>query len=443
MSTSIKFLFIVLGMLFIMPNSFGMSEITLPAGKRLANHDFLIKSIKKYSDVITLKPNDEYAYINRAYINYLLGNIDLALSDYDKLICLNPKNEEFYLNRGYLKHIVNRREDALSDYNKALEIKPNYAFAYNNIGVVLAELGKISQSMDAYDKAISINPNYAEAYFNRGNLKTKNNKNEDALKDFDTAIKLNPTDSASFNNRGVVKRKLNCNVGALSDFSIAIKLNPEDLTAYTNRGHLKKRYFDSEGAEEDFKTAVKLAESTPNIVERIETQRQLSMDKNSKKNVTPLVNNNSIAQKSASSPQKKESKKISQDSSNSYPANVAIKASVVKVDAHTKTNQLTQTSPINATPEIKTKPVANPEIAECYYIRGLQKFILQNLQGALSDFELAIKHNSQYAEAYYYRAAVKRNLKDESYIDDYKTAVTLNPSLKTITEANVLNILKI
>ena len=73
----------------------------------------------------------------------------------------------------------------------------------------------------------------------------------------------------------------------------------------------------------------------------------------------------------------------------------------------------------------------------------MQKYILQNRDSALADFNMAIKYNPQYAEAYYYRAAIKRDLKDEGFVDDYTKAVQLNPSLKAVNDADVLTILKI
>ena len=56
---------------------------------------------------------------------------------------------------------------------------------------------------------------------------------------------------------------------------------------------------------------------------------------------------------------------------------------------------------------------------------------------------MAIQYNPNYAEAYYYRAAIKRDFKDDGFVDDYKKAVQLNPALKTMNEADVLTILKI
>lgn len=412
----------------------------IPSGK-VINKDSVKKGIESYTQKILTNPKSEESYINRAFLYFLIDDINSAISDYNTLISLNPNNEEFYLNRGYLKHISNRQEEALKDYDMALRIKPDYAFAYNNRGVALAELGRVADSLVAYNTAIKINPNYADAYYNRGNLKTKVEKNEEALEDFNTAIKLNPSDSASFNNRGVVKRKLNYNVGALSDFSIAIKLNPEDITAFANRGRLKKRYYDSEGAEEDFKAAIAIAEESPVLVKEIEVQNQIAAKQHEKQaEQHPILRDSKVStdgiQKIAYN------KNITQAESNIQTA--AVKASVMKVDPKSnKTTELPKPAITKQEPVITTKPVANPKLAECYYIRALQKYILQNRESALKDFNMAIQYNPQYAEAYYYRAAIKRDMKDEGFVEDYQKAITLNPSLKAVNDADVLMILKI
>ena len=419
-----------------------MSVFAEPA--KTVNKDAVLKAIVGYDQKIGTDPKSEDAYINRAYLNYIIGNIQAAIEDYDILISINPKNEEFFLNRGYLKHISNKREEALKDYEAALQVNPRYAFAHNNRGVVLSELGRSEESLTAYNTAIKIDPNYADAYYNRGNLKTRTEKNEEALEDFNNAIKLNPSDSASYNNRGVVKRKLNYDVGALSDFSIAIRLNPEDITAFANRGRLKKRYFDSEGAEEDFKTAVAVANESPVLIKEIEIQKQLA----DSKKTTPTAPVQELSQpKVAQEPiQKIANKQIIQpELKKEEPVKVAsaMQAGVLKVDpGHTKST-ITQTAPVKPAPEITTKPVANPKLAECYYIRALQKYILQNRESALSDFNMAIQYNPEYAEAYYYRAAIKRDLKDDGFVDDYTKAIKINPSLKAVNDADVLMILKI
>lgn len=446
----------VLVTLLVQVNVFAYEQYHSKFTNKTINKTKVLEEIAKDDEAILKNPNVEENYLSRAFLNYLLDNIQEAILDYDKLISLNPNNEEYYLNRGYLKHISNMRNEALKDYDLALKVKPDYAFAHNNKGVVLAELGKKEDSLASYDTAIKIDPNYADAYYNRGNLKTQNNKNEEALEDFNTAIKLNPHDSASFNNRGVVKRKLNFNVGALSDFSIAIRLDPEDITALANRGRLKKRYFDSEGAEEDFKTAINSAEASPVLVKQIEMENKIAEAQRPSVSSTtpdhvkfqsaPAEMNKALRMpkvKTTEDIQKIVNKYNVKESQEENIKTAVVKASVVKMEpSNIKPITKTQTTPVNVAPEITTKPVSNPQLAECYYIRALQKYILQNRESALKDFDMAIQHNPNYAEAYYYRAAIKRDFKDEGFVDDYKKAITLDPKLKSVDEANVLMILK-
>ena len=423
-----NFLIIFLSLLILPAFSF-----EIPQGKMI-NKQAVLAGIEADNKRINTNPQDQSTYIDRAFLYFLIGDIQNAINDYDTLISLNPNNEEYFLNRGYLKHISHKREEALLDYEAAIKLKPNYAFAYNNKGVVLAELGRKNESLAAYNTAIQIDPSYADAYYNRGNLNTRAENNQEALEDFNTAIKLNPKDSASFNNRGVVKRKLNYNVGALSDFSIAIHLNPNDITALANRGKLKKRYFDREGAEEDFKVAISKADESPTIVKEIEYENKVLVDSK------PQLKDSKMA---ADSIQKIASKTNYINSQDNIKT-ATVKASVVKVSPKsTKTTELPAPKITKSEPNITTKPVANPQLAECYYIRALQKYILQNRESAMKDFNMAIEHNPNYAEAYYYRAAIKRDYKDQGFIDDYKKAIQLKPELKNMTEADVLMILKI
>ena len=431
-----KKIVILLILLFINFPAFGFE---IPDGKEV-DVESVIKGITAYTNKINVNPNSEEAYINRAFLYFLVEDLENAILDYDNLIRINPNNEEYYLNRGYLKHISHQRQEALKDYELALKIKPDYAFAHNNRGVVLSELGRDKDSLLAYNTAIKIDPNYADAYYNRGNLKTKTENNEEALDDFNTAIKLNPKDAASFNNRGVVKRKLNYNVGALSDFSIAIKLDPDDITAFANRGRLKKRYYDSEGAEEDFKTAIAIAEESPVLVKQIELQNHIVESQKSTLDSKPQLKDSKVA---ADNIQKIAYRSLITPQSDNVKI-ATVKTSVVKVEPKTtKKQELPQKFNTVSNPSITTKPVANSKLAECYYIRALQKYILQNRESALKDFNLAIEHNPDYAEAYYYRAAIKRDLQDNGFVDDYRKAIQLNPSLKAVNDADVLTILKI
>ena len=58
-------------------------------------------------------------------------------------------------------------------------------------------------------------------------------------------------------------------------------------------------------------------------------------------------------------------------------------------------------------------------------------------------FNTLKRTNPNLAEAYYYRAAIKRDFQNEGFVDDYRKAVQLKPELKALNDADVLTILKI
>ena len=450
----------------------------------------LDKSIENYTKQIQENPNASLAYSNRASMRFLKQDIQGAIQDFNKAIELNPNNPELYLNRGYIKQLINDTDGAMADYNKAISINGNFAYAYNNRGVLKVALNDINGAMEDYAKALSINKNYSDVYYNRANLKYMLDDNKGALEDYNIAIELNPKDAEAFNNRGVVKKRMNFNVGALSDYSQAIALNPKDSIAYANRGRLKKLYFDNEGAAIDLDQAIALAEtqtfiknvkpllSNESYIAAIPTVRgvvpsftqqpaikseTVQVASAEIQNATPIKpatqqaqvrstvkqqSNKEIAynqvQKQANvipQTQTKQQTKVTTvvkpkviEEKNETIAHNTISAGVATVKA--------PSSPVITTTAVKQNPTTNIKLAESYYIRGLQKCVLRDLQGAIADLNKAIENNSKYADAYYYRAAIRKELGDnEGFRKDYATAIQINPSLQAFNDSNCLSLI--
>ena len=67
----------------------------LPAGKTI-NKVAVQNAIETYTQKINSNPEAQDAYIDRAFLYFLLDNITAAIADYDTLIRLNSKNEEYF-----------------------------------------------------------------------------------------------------------------------------------------------------------------------------------------------------------------------------------------------------------------------------------------------------------------------------------------------------------
>ena len=67
--------------------------------------------------------------------------------------------------------------------------------------------------------------------------------------------------------------------------------------------------------------------------------------------------------------------------------------------------------------------------AEEYLNSAISKLYLENIKGAIADFTMAIKIDSNYAPAYRDRGIVKGKLKDYSgVVEDYTRAIEIDPN---------------
>ena len=75
------------------------------------------------------------------------------------------------------------------------------------------------------------------------------------------------------------------------------------------------------------------------------------------------------------------------------------------------------------------QPSSSPQLtAKAFYDSGNSKYDLKDYEGAIADYNQAIKLKSDYAEAYNNRGIAKGNLKDyEGAIADFNQAIKLNP----------------
>ena len=65
------------------------------------------------------------------------------------------------------------------------------------------------------------------------------------------------------------------------------------------------------------------------------------------------------------------------------------------------------------------------------------------MQGSIADLNKAIENNSKYADAYYYRAAIKKELGDsDGFKKDYSTAIQINPSLQSFNDSDCLSLIR-
>jgi len=73
----------------------------------------------------------------------------------------------------------------------------------------------------------------------------------------------------------------------------------------------------------------------------------------------------------------------------------------------------------------------NPNFADAYTGRGVIKYVLGDKQGAIADYNEAIRINPNSTDAYNNRGIIKNDLGDkQGAIADYNEAIRINPNRK-------------
>lgn len=159
---------------------------------------------------------------------------------------------------GYLCLKEGAGERALSALNKAINLKPDFNEAYNNRGTVKSFLGRHQDAIADYDAAIRLKPDYVEAYGNRGTTKNLLRRHQDAIADYDIAIRLKPNNAQTYHRRGLTKYLLKKHKDAIADYDTAIRLKTDYAEAYYYRGHANNALEKYESALADYSKAIEL-----------------------------------------------------------------------------------------------------------------------------------------------------------------------------------------
>jgi tetratricopeptide (TPR) repeat protein len=109
-----------------------------------------------------------------------------------------------------------------------------------------------------YTKAIDLKADFAVAYFNRGIAFHEKAYADQAIKDYDEVLRITPLAADALTNRGIARLDLGDPGGALADFERAIQLNATDAGAFYNRGIAHEALGNVEAALLDYDKTLQL-----------------------------------------------------------------------------------------------------------------------------------------------------------------------------------------
>jgi tetratricopeptide (TPR) repeat protein len=157
-----------------------------------------------------------------------LRELDDGLADFSEAVRLSPQEATFYRNRALLEGVQKEYEVALADASKSIELDGKDPVAYMCRARIKSALKDYKSSIIDYDKAIELNPKDSAAYSGRGAAKMYMDDFQNASADLEKALQLDPKNVVAYLARGWLKTKLGVTDDeVLADFERAVELSAQ------------------------------------------------------------------------------------------------------------------------------------------------------------------------------------------------------------------------
>lgn len=143
----------------------GAAVVALEAQRAYAAQRF-DEAEKKYLEVLSLAPNNVYAFANLGAAQMELNKLPEADSSLKRALALEPNDGFSLALLGLLRFREQKHEAALEALSRAAQIDPDNAQTQNYLGLVLGQQGQRDAAEAAFRKAIQIAPGYAVAHYN-------------------------------------------------------------------------------------------------------------------------------------------------------------------------------------------------------------------------------------------------------------------------------------
>ena len=161
-------------------------------------------ALESFKQALKLNPNFIKAYLGLGDAHVSLREYAKAVGDYGKAISMRPdKARMAYFKRGEINFLLGQLQQAMTDFQAAIAIDPSYADAHMSLGNTFFKLKSYEQAIACYDRTLEANPDRDLAAFRRGRSHYIIKEFPEALRDFSYAIDLQPSNVEAYYYRGL------------------------------------------------------------------------------------------------------------------------------------------------------------------------------------------------------------------------------------------------
>ncbi|MGA2114298.1 MAG: tetratricopeptide repeat protein [Bryobacteraceae bacterium] len=175
--------------------------LTLRPGDEVARRDraFILgygdagraEGIKELTAYVERHPDDAIGYFDLAQISYHADR-ERALEQVSTAVRLKPSFEPAHFVRGWLLHFLGREEEALAELRIAVGLNPRDALAFDQLGLVYMNLDKPADAQEALRQAAAILPDDPTVLLHLARVLAESGHPEEAQPFFDRFRKMRP-----------------------------------------------------------------------------------------------------------------------------------------------------------------------------------------------------------------------------------------------------------
>lgn len=405
------------------------------------------EAMNDYSKAMELDGENADIYNNRGICKAAMRDADGAIADYTKAIELSPKNFNAHLNRSLAYQSKQEWDLAIEDCNQMIRIKPNSPMGYMSRGMIKIEKKDYASALRDFDLAIYFDPNNAFAYHNRGLVKQQLESYESAIHDYNQALDLSPQMASAYFNRAVSKEILGRN-DYQKDYDLASALDARfakrpwqtEQEREEQQKQMLAMYQQQQATKPNTNTASQPATNTTAAqnTDSINTENNtIDLDELRKRKLRASLVVADDREKPGSAKPAEQSDKQSVDIEllDQFTVNAISKRTVdnnnmgyfnlhiERLNAAnnydpylTISNRTVQTDDSrdffsNQVLAFNERIKQNPQVASNYMYRGMFRSMVNNdFNGAISDFDQALKMDERNLIAYFLRATARTQL---------------------------------
>lgn len=185
------------------------------------------EALDSYTVGLNLAPTNAELMMDRATLNYRLGDYDRAVMDCTNALELNTQNVEALFLRAHIYSLQQAFKLGRQDYETLLKADPTNMDAQLGLILLNDKDNRPREAMEQINALVQLYPNRAVLYAVRGGMEHKRKLYELALHDLSQAIELEPRNPDYYVSRATLYLDMKKKKLARQDTQIAVSLGAD------------------------------------------------------------------------------------------------------------------------------------------------------------------------------------------------------------------------